>query len=384
MTLRRPAGILEHRLMGHGLTSSQIFWLALTSRLTVNLALLPSLTASRAGRDAWLSFLVSIPAGLAFAWVGTYLPRLAPGSGLAEQGRRALGPLGGLIVTLLYVWSYMHLTSLIVRDYAEVIVTAVLPNTPLEVVVAVVALLAAVMAAQDTPTVGRLALILGPLVLLAVVSVLAPVSPQAELARLTPVFETGWPGVASGALSATAWHSLAYFYPAVAPSVVDPVRGRRALLGGLAAATLMSAFLAAEVLAVMSAELAVQTQFPLFELARLVMIGEFFQRVDALAIAAWGLGLLIGAALYLHSAVLSLSDLVNLADHRRLVKPVALLIAVGAVVAAGSASELKQFSDARVLVPYVAGHVWVPTAVWAVAGWLRGLGARQPLQGREG
>lgn len=384
MTLRRPSSTLEHRLLGHGLTSPQVFWLALTSRLTVVIALLPELTASRAGRDVWLAFLASLLPGLGLAWGMTYVPGLLPGAGLAEQARRALGRVGGVIVTLAYAWSYIHLTSLIVRDYAEVVIAAVLPATPLVVVVSVVGLLAAVMAAQDTPTMGRLAVILGPVVVLAVLSIVVLVSPQVDPALLKPVFQTGWRGFVSGTLSASTWHSMAFFYPAVAPSVVDPARGRRALLAGMATATLWGALLAALVVAVMSAELAVHTEFPLFAVARLVMIGEFVQRVDAVAIAAWGLGLLIGAALFLHSAVLSLSNLVGLTDHRRLAKPMALLVVVGAMIAAEDTWDLRQFTDVRVLAPYVMGHLWVPTAVWLMAASLRGLGTQVRLQGRQG
>lgn len=366
MSLREPAGVIEHRLLGHGLTSSIIFWLALVDRLTVNLALVPTLTATRAGRDAWLAFLASIPAALAVGWIMAYVTRAAPGEGLARQAQRALGPIGGTLVALAFTWSYLHLTFLLVREYAEVIVTVGLPNTPLVVIVSTVVLVAYVMALQDTPAMARTVLILGPIVILAVVSVLASVAPQADLAILRPVLGGGWSPLASGVLSASIWHSVVYFYPAVSPSIVDHARATRALLGGLICATLLSAALSAEAVAVLGPLGAVRHQFPLYQMARLVMVGELVQRLDLLALAAWGLGLLVGASLHLHAAALCLADLVDLRDHRLLVKSLALLVAVGAMLVGHNVMELREFTDVRTLLPYVALHLWVPTATWAL------------------
>ncbi|WP_324718212.1 GerAB/ArcD/ProY family transporter [Carboxydochorda subterranea] len=366
-----PAGRPGYRRPGDGLTSSQVFWFALTTRLTNLLALMPILTATRAGRDAWIALIASIPVGMGLAWAFSYGPSVMPGAGLAEQLRKPLGKWAGGLVTVLFVWSYLHRTTLVVRDYSEVVVSAVLPRTPLVVVVAVTGLAAAVIAFQDSPTVGRVISILGTVVVIAVVAIGLLLAPQIELARLQPVLQSGWRGLLSGVLAASAWHTQVFFYPAVAPSVLDHPRSRRALMAGVAAASGLGALLVVLVVSVMSEEVAAETQFPLLSAAQLVLIGEFIQRVDALAVGAWGLSLLSAAGLFLHSALLGLSELLGLGDHRRLVRPMALLVIVGAMVLAGDLKELKQFSEVRVLAPYMIGLVWVPTAVWVAATWWR-------------
>lgn len=375
MTPARPGGSRAHLLGGEGLTSLQIFWLTVTARLTTVIAGLPTLTASRAGRDAWLAFLASLPLGMAFAWVMAYVSGVDPRSGLSGLARRALGRVGGAVVTLVFAWSYLHLAGILVRNYAEAVVAAVLPTTPLVVVAVLVGLVAATMAGQDTAVVGRLSLVLGPVAILSVLPIAVFVLPNVDPGMLKPIFHSGWRGLASGTLSATMWHTVAFFYPAVVWSVADPERGKRGLLTGVASAGLLSAFLAALVVATLSSERAVQEEFPLFSVARLVMVGEFIQRVDALALAAWGLSLLMAAALFLHTAALSLADLFGVGGHRRLVKPVALLVVVIAMIAAANTWELKAFFDPRVLGPYVTGHIWVPTAAWVAGARLHGRAA---------
>lgn len=368
-----PGGSPGYRWPGDGVTSSQVFWLALVTRLTTAMALMPTLTASRAGRDAWLALLLSLPVALALAWVTSYVPAAMPRAALAEQMQKPLGKWVGGGVVIVFVWSYLHRTALVVRDYGEVVVSAVLPRTPLGVMVVIVGVVVAVMAAQETPVMARAVSILGPLVVVAVLTMAFLLAPQVELARLQPVLHGGWSGLFSGFLAASGWHTQVFFYPPLAPWVLDHPRSRRALLAGTAAATLLGAVLVTVVVTVMSAEVAVASQFPLYAAIRLVMIGDFVQRLDVLAAGSWGLSLLAGAGLFLHAAALSLTSLVGLSDHRQLVRPLALLVIVGTLAVGADTGELKQFSDVRVLAPYVIGHLWLPTAAWvtATARWRR-------------
>lgn len=360
---------IDPELMGLALTRHQVFWSTFVLRSTVSISLLPVLTASRAGRDAWAASLVGTGLGLLLVGMFTYPAVAYAGAGLAGQHRQALGRWLGPAVSLAYLWLLLHLTALTLREYAEAIVTAILPTTPLEVVVGVTTLLAGVAAGQNTPALGRMAVIIGGVLVFSLVALTLMVAPVAEAQRLLPAFRTGWAGIASGGLLSAAWHSQAIFLLPVAPATVDVRGARRAALWATLASGLTEAMLAALSVAVMAGELAVKAAFPLFEVARQVEVGEFLQRVDALVVGAWGLGLIMSASLLFHAGSVGLTQLAGLHEHSVLVNPMMVLLAVLALRVAENDLELRRFSDVKTLVPYLFIVLWLPAAVLALRAW---------------
>lgn len=353
-------------LLGLGLTAHEVFWSAVVLRFTISVSLLPVLTASRAGRDAWAAALAGTLLGLALSWILTYPVTACPSGGIARQHREALGRWLGPGVTVAYLWILLHLTALTLRDYAEAVVTAILPTTPLVVVVGLTTLLAGVAAGRDTPSLGRMAIIIGGVMAVSVVAVALAAAPVARVARLAPLFRTGPPGLVSGALVSAAWHSMVIFLLPMAPSLVDRGEARRAVLAATVVSGLAEAAVAALVVFVMSGELGVKAAYPLFEVVRQVEVGEFLQRPDALVIGAWGLGLIMSAALLFHAGARGLAQLADLRGHSVLVKPMMVVLATLAFLLAANDLEIRRFSDARVLTPYLGVVLWLPASAVAL------------------
>ena len=367
----RGVSLTEARLLGQRLTGYQLFWMALAMRVTTAVALLPELSSSRAGQDAWLAFLGGILPVAALAWLVAYPSVPFAGRGLVGLARQAFGVWLGTGVALLYLAGYLLATAVILREYTEAIVTAILPSTPPVAIVSVVALLAAVTAAQETAAVGRLALLIGPVVVLSVLIIALLIAPELQLERLQPVMSNGWRGLVSGTLTVMVWHSQYLFYYPLSAAVVDPARAQKALMAAAILASVLGAFVAALTVTVLTGELAVKTAFPFFEVARLVSVGEFVQRIDAIAVGAWGLGLILSSSVFFHAAALALGELLGVPQHRMLVKPMGVVLVVVAIAVARDSIEWRQFTDTRVLVPYAVVLAWIPTALWAVRARLR-------------
>ena len=364
--------VAEAWLLGQSVTSHQFFWMALTVRVTTAVALLPVLTSTRAGRDAWLAFLLSVVPGAVLAWLVAYPSTRWPGRSLVELARSAFGRWPGTAVSLLFLAGYLVATSVILREYAEAIVTVILPDTPLVVVIAVVALLATVTAAQEPPAVGRLALLIGPIVVGSVFIIGLLASPAVEPGRLLPVLSTGWRGVVSGILGAMVWNTQYVLYYPLAAAAARSDEASRGLVAASVAAPVLGTLVAVLAVSVLTAELAVHEAFPLFEVARLVSVGEFVQRIDAIAAGAWGLGLILSSSLFFHAAALGLSELLGLPQHRMLVKPMGVVLVVVAMRVASDTLELRELTDVRVLTPYAAVLAWLPAMAWAVLARSRG------------
>ena len=357
--------VAEAWLLGQSVSSHQFFWMTLTARITTSVALLPILTGSEAGRDAWIAFLFSLVPCALLTWLIAYPTARWPGWSFVSLSRAALGKWLGTVVALLFLAGYLVATSVILREYAEAIVTVILPSTPLVVVISVIALLGTVTAAQETAAVGRLALLIGPIVVASVFIIGLLAAPSVELGRLMPVLSTGWRGILSGVLTAMVWDTQVVLYYPLAAAAARADETSTGLVVSAVAATLLGTLITVLAVSAFTAELAVNEAFPLFEVARLVAVGEFVQRIDAIAAGAWGLGLILTSSLFFHAAALGMSEMLRLPQHRMLVKPMGVVLVVVAMKVAADTMELRNLTHVRVLTPYAAVLAWLPAVAWA-------------------
>ncbi|HEY8486361.1 MAG TPA: GerAB/ArcD/ProY family transporter [Limnochordales bacterium] len=364
--------LAEARRLGQRLSGYQLFWMALSVRLVTVVALLPTLTGSRAGRDAWIAFLAATVPAAALGWAIGYPSARFPGRGLVGQARASFGLWPGTVVALVYLAGYLITTATILREYTDAIVTAILPTTPPVVVVSIITVLAGVAASQETAAMGRLAVLLGGVVVFSVVIIGGLISPEIRLDNLMPVGSTGWRGFLSGLLMVLVWHSQYVFFYPLADTMAEPGAGPKALALAAAVSSVLGSAIAAVAVGVLTAELAVNASFPLFEVARLVSVGEFVQRIDAVAVGAWGLGLVLSASLFYHAAARGMAELLGLPQHRLVVKPMGVILVVVAMAVAEDSIEMRRFTDVKVLAPIAAAFVWLLASVWAAAAWLRG------------
>ena len=87
------------------------------------------LSPARAKNDAWLAILLGERGGVLLTWVYTALATLNPSKTLVDILREKFGNIAGSIISVLYIWYFIHLTSLVMRDFGEFICTLLPSNT---------------------------------------------------------------------------------------------------------------------------------------------------------------------------------------------------------------------------------------------------------------
>lgn len=351
-----------------------LFALLFTMRATIAIAFLPVVVS--AGRDAWLSTLLAAAATSGvlplFVWFGIRFP----GRNMVQTALDQLGPWVGRLVTLPWLWAFLHLAATVLRDFSEALATAILPGAPLVLLMGAMIAVAAFIVRQGIEVIGRLADLITVIFLFSVVTTLLLALPSMHFDRLTPFLAEGWKPVIAGTASVLAWN-LELFV--VGMAVAHLPRPRAALgvtLLTLWAATLVVTFAAIAVTATFGPAEAARLLFPVFSLAEQISVAVFFSRIEPLPMLAWGLGLALKLSLLFYAGARGLEDWLGLPRYQPLVLPMGAILLLGAFVLYDDAVQLRTWTtQAAILFPYMATVTLVPAGVLAVAMLIR---ARRP------
>lgn len=151
--------------------------------------------ASDASRDAWLAVLVGMLCGLLLLWgVNLALYRLMPQRNLIEIIFELLGRPLGYIVSIAYVLYFCYKSIRNVREFGDLMIMYLLPQTPLTVLIIFVCLLSAYTVFHGVDVLFRMAEAILPLVIIIylILFLLLTGSGLLHFENITPILENGF------------------------------------------------------------------------------------------------------------------------------------------------------------------------------------------------
>ncbi len=347
----------------------QLFLTLFIMRTFIVISFLPVLTIGGAMQDAWISTLLAAIFNLPLIWLIVSLGQRFPQETVFEYAPRLLGPWLGRAAAVPFLWLFLWNAALELRLYSEVIITAFLVETPLIVVVLSMVIVAAAAAICGVEVIGRLVDLLFPLFALAIILALLMALPDADFANLLPVLSRGWAPVLEGTVIPVAMTAQFVVLLVLLPSLVRPERFTPWALGAVLLSFLALLLVVVMVIATLSAEDGARSFFPFFRMVRSVGIGDFLQRVDALTILPWGLGVFIALSVYLLCGARGIALLFKLNDYRPLIPPMAVVWAVLTVHNFDDVFEIRTILQPRYTGTAIIGLTVVPLLLlWG--GWL--------------
>ncbi|MDK2817397.1 MAG: hypothetical protein PWR22_2026 [Moorella sp. (in: firmicutes)] len=307
-----------------------MLWFAV---LPTAILFLPALLALRAHQDAWLSVIVATLAAAAVALVVYLLAQRFPHHTLFQYCELILGPVAGKIVAFIFVLAFFLLDAVVIREFSEFLVTAVMPETPALFFSLSIVAVAVYAARNGLEVIARCTDFILPLMVAFIAIVLLFATPEMAPRNLLPVLENGFRPVLGGAL--VTWRFLGQiFILATFGAFVNPPRALRAsLVSGLLGIAFFLSLVTMGTILVFGCCEAARLTFAAYALARVVSLGQFFERIEALFLAIWVGGVFIKITLNLYVVALGLATVTGLKEYRPLVAPLgALNVAVAALL----------------------------------------------------
>lgn len=305
----------------------------------------PSIMATKARQDAWLSGFLACLFGFLVVFIATKLALRFPEETVVEYAPRLLGKLGGKLVGLIYTFYFFYGGYYVMRQFGELMGTAYYPRTPIIVFIVVLGLLACYVVYLGLEVLCRVILVWGifaPVFLVLLVLLVKDV----ELTRFLPLMEFGISPVVVGAVAPAAWLSQMAVICMLVPFVSDRWRVLRTSLTAVLAVFFLGEVVLVTAIGTMGAETVSRLLFPAFTLFRRVHVASLpvLDRLDAIFMMLWMGGMFLNLATFFHAGMLGLGQWLGLKSYRPLIFPVGALLVALSVQSWNSVTELAAFS----------------------------------------
>lgn len=282
----------------------------------------PRIIVQRAGTGAPLATLLGAVPGT-LAWLASVkLARRCPGQTPVEYAPRLLTrPVGWLYGVILAVFLIV-ITALAIREFGEVVKTAVLRNTPLEVTIIALLLTTAYFVRYDLQVFARVFEVFFPLMLVPLTLIGMLSLKNARLYYLLPVTGPGWSGVLQGAALASVGYVAYVIGSFLLPSLNRPKAAVPAGLWGMGLSLFLYMLVVTATLALFGPEELRRLVWPTFELVKTTTIpGFILERLESAFIGIWVAAVFTTVGATYFAALLVLTQLFKLGDHKVLALP---------------------------------------------------------------
>lgn len=304
------------------ISSRQLLFIVLLSRVSVITIFLPVVTSARALQDAWIAAALATVVGALAVSLSVFLARRFPTQGYGSYVQRILGaPIGKTLALILAVF-YFALAALRARQLGFLLIASQLEQAPgwiFSVTTVGVGLYGAYLGAD---TLGRAAEVLvtvvGATIVFGVVMVLASVTPEAGY--LMPVLARGWRPVLEASVNPVFWFAVSGSVVLVlAHRCVDQEGLLRAVVWGIILSGIVLMLIAVLATVTFGPHEAQKQLSPMLSLSRTMYIEGSLERLDALLMSIWVAGVTFDTALYLMASFMTVSDAFEVRYERLLI-----------------------------------------------------------------
>ncbi|WP_281887364.1 endospore germination permease [Paenibacillus sp. YYML68] len=279
-----------------------------------------------AKNGAWLSLLLSSLCGLLLLLLILFMIRRNPGKTWIEVCRYRAGTVTASLLAIPFVIYVFIMLTWIVLDIGAFFTKTMMPETPLFVFNGLILLTAALTARAGLEVIGRMFVLLVFLMMFFSFAVLILTIPHYHPSYLLPVLEDGWKPVLHGAYFTFGFPYAEITIFSMLLPLADSGRSMKLAPYVLTVFAInVFSLLASTVCTIMSfGPLAGELQYSVFEIARLISIQEFVDRVESVI----GISLVIGSYMKVTIALyvlnLACSQLTGVRDGRLLVMPITI------------------------------------------------------------
>ncbi|HHV44419.1 MAG TPA: endospore germination permease [Firmicutes bacterium] len=326
------------------ISGRQLMTIIVLGRIVAITVSFPLITGLKPVQDGWLAALISVVLATGFGLWVVKLGNCFRDKTIVEYAIECLGPLFGRIVGLVLLSYVMWDIVMAARFLGDSLTVAIMPETPMVVFIIVTMALAANAARCGLEVFGRMAE--NSFFVIVVFLVLIWVLPysQMDFQRLKPVLSQGPKWLLKPSISA-----FSFFTEVIVVGQVLPYLNRReealkyTLLGIWISGVILVTF--AIIIAAVFGATANSLTMPPYSLTRLISIGDFIERVEAMSMGVWLLSSGINLAALLWAFAIGLAQLCNLESYRFLIYPTAALAVPLSLGVFQSIVELERFVE---------------------------------------
>lgn len=356
-------------MKGPGITPYQFGVLVTATILATNILFIPSNVVREAGEMGWITLLVAGGLDIAVGGLLFYLGRKFPEKDFIQYAFTLAGVIPGAIINFLFLSFLLLAATLSVRTFGDFITENYLPQTPPSFIIGLVVLVAGAGSFYGLESIARASELITPPALGLLLLILALVLPDLDLARLRPLSFEAVGSVLRASLVPASLFGECVIMGMLMPFVQEQRKTLLAKATAVTVAALVVSLLVAAAVGVFGARQTANFTCPLNQLTRIISIGGFLERLEALFMSLWMLTAYIKISIFLWVIAWGLRQWWKLTDYRSLLVPLGLVVALLAELVASSCTEIIAYLEYH---PYLALPIEVGlTSLLAFLAWFR-------------
>lgn len=333
------------------ISTRQALLILIINRLVIAFTYVPAINSPPQNQDVWIATVLAFPLTVLFSAPALLLALRFPKQSLIQCSRILLGK-SGVLVGLLYIWILLQTGAIALRQFGELMVASPMPETPILVFILGVTVIAVSAARNGLEVMGRMADIITPLAIGTILLVVVLVAKEADAKALTPVLEKGIAPVLYGAFTiSTLTIDNMLIISMIVSYLNKPQRVTRIVMGSFIINTVIFVIIIVSIIMVYGVQQAQNRTFPTLGLMRLIEIGNVIERLEAIHMAIWVLGIILKVAVFCYLTSLGIGQLFSLKTYRPLVVPVGALMIVLSIWLFDNMVELREFTSYKIA-PY--------------------------------
>jgi spore germination protein KB len=267
-----------------------------------------------------------------------------PDRNLVQYSIELLGPWIGRGVALIFVAFFLYLGGVVVREFGVLLVTAVMPNTPLVVFSALLVMMAAYGVYLGLEAIARLVELVFPISVVVELAIFLMALPEMEFYQLQPVMAHPLPAILRSSVVLLAFLMEGTIILMSTPNLKQK---RQATLWVPPVVSLLLfvtlGTTVVGVIALFGGRETARLVFPVYEFAKTVHLGGFIERIESLVVGIWVTSVGLKVMVLFYGAVTALAETCSLKDYRPLVLPYGVLLTALSILIFPDAMAIREF-----------------------------------------
>ncbi|GKU84449.1 GerAB/ArcD/ProY family transporter [Niallia sp. NCCP-28] len=260
-----------------------------------------------AKRDAWIVVLIGMVIGLLVMLFYFQINYLLPDKNLFEIFEYCFKRPIAICFSALYVTYFIYVSCRVIRDFGELISSAILPLTPTEIVILTLMAVIGYILYMGIEVLGRTSEIFTPytFAFMGILFIFLYAGGNIQLFNIEPILASKPSVIAHAVIPSVAvfpYGELVAF-TVIFSNITDFKYSKLVCLMGVVIASIILATSVFLIIVTLGENTALRSNFPLLSAARLVSIGEFIERIDAIVVFMMMLGILIKSSVFMYGGL---------------------------------------------------------------------------------
>lgn len=302
---------------------TSIILVSLCTKIFLNF---PRMVAEQAGTAGWIfAFYLCALLIAAFIFISKLYSKF-PGKDIIDITEEFAGKIGKMVLGIILVVYFLFVLMVVLRQFSENVKIISLANSPISFVTFFFVAGMILGAFMGIEAIVRVSAIVIPFIIIGYLLISAGVSQYNDFSRIMPVLGNGAGVILAKGLPRISVHSEIIIMFLIPPFVKTHEKFKKIAFWGIGLSTVFLTLSTLTYLLVYQYPTAIENFLPMYQLARLINYGRFFQRIEAFFLIIWGITAFLYLSVGLYLLLHVFKKAFNLKYYKPLIIPFAIII----------------------------------------------------------